>query len=925
MSRSIKRDFHYLSVVTIVIAMALLSTFWIFLDYQTLQTESQHIRERNMSMYQNMLMFNVNQVVSSIKYEQSTAEEQLKNRLKCRVYEGVQIIKGILSENREMAGSTKLTDLIKASLRNVRFNKGRGYYFAVNLNGTGELSPIYPEFEGRNMLPLRTNTNRSIVQEMIEEVQANHEGFIKYNWSKPGKSEREYPKLSFVTLILELNWILGAGEYLDDFTSETQERVVNRVEQVRFGKDKKNYIFVTSYDGVGKSFPAKDRNVLEIKDANGVYIVKELIKQAKDGGGFVQYVMPKLGGVDPKPKLSYAAPISEWEWYIGAGVYIDEIDSIIEKNREIFKNQVKKHLSLTTFVLCIILFIHFFISHFFSRNVWQQIELFSDFFHKARTESVKMEDNRLDYKEFKTISSMANEMLEERDAILHEIKLSRDEWVNTFNAIGDCILLLDKTGRIEKINKAACAFTDRSAEDLIGSPLQEICSAADPVNLTLQDHLPHTAEVIDQKRNKVFIASCFPLFDEAGQLQRIIHIAHDITEQKELENRLIQSQKMESLGTLAGGIAHDFNNVLAAIIGNTELAELEASAGRPVTKYLSQILLAGTRAKDLVTQILTFSREVETEKSVIQPSAVLKETLSLLRSSLPTTITIEQEIDAKCGLIYINPTQFHQIVMNICTNAYHAMEDRGGTLSISLTQGDLDQAATSQQANIKPGKFVQLSITDQGKGIEPEILDRIFEPFFSTKEIGRGTGLGLSIVDSIVKTGNGFITCTSKVHYGTTFTINLPVYDSLEVDGLEHSVQPDLQVSGHILFIDDEEMLVEMSKELLEQQGLTVTAHSSSIEALAAFKKDPGLFDLIITDQTMPEMTGLDIAKQILAIRPDIPIILCSGYSSTVSAQKAKEIGIRDLAMKPLMKKDLMKKIQKELYTSPAMRSSPHT
>ena len=288
---------------------------------------------------------------------------------------------------------------------------------------------------------------------------------------------------------------------------------VRRVEQIRFGKEKKDYVFVATWDGVGKSFPATGKNMLETKDANGVYIVKELIEKAKAGGGFVKYVMPSIRGVQSKPKLSYAAPIPEWEWYIGAGVYIDEIDTIIAKNQQIFKNRVVKHIEIMLLILLGLLIIHFLIAHFISRKIWKQIDMFSQFFRRASTESVSMESEILDYKEFREIGNLANIMLKERNAILQEIRLSRDEWISTFNAIGDCIMILDGKGNIERANETALRLHGISAEKMIDMPFSELCCHDNPVNATLTDNAPHTAEIENEKTWQNFLGLQFsPLF-----------------------------------------------------------------------------------------------------------------------------------------------------------------------------------------------------------------------------------------------------------------------------------------------------------------------------------------------------------------------------------------------------------------------------
>ena len=404
-----------------------------------------------------------------------------------------------------------------------------------------------------------------------------------------------------------------------------------------------------------------------------------------------------------------------------------------------------------------------------------------------------------------------------------------------------------------------------------------------------------------------------------GQPVRMIFIIRDITkrkraeeERKKLQAQLQQSQKMEAIGTLAGGIAHDFNNILGAILGYTEMAREDCISGSVKSGDLDQVILAVRRARDLVKQILAFSRKTETRKIPLQPAVIVKESIKLLRSSIPTTIDIRQDIDSVTDLILADPTQIHQIILNLSTNAYHAMEETGGTLLISLKNLRNGHRDPLSGAHFKPEHFVQLSIRDTGAGIAPEIMERIFDPYFTTKETGKGTGMGLAIVHGIVKSCGGSISCKSEIGAGTVFELNFPAL-SEQIAPAAEEVQIIPVGTERILLVDDEETLVRMGKTLLERLGYTVTALTSSIKALTAFKNQPDSFDLVITDQTMPGMTGIDLAREILRMKPDLPIILCTGYSSQVSEATATAHGIRGFSLKPLAMKNIAVLIRKML------------
>jgi PAS domain S-box-containing protein len=414
-----------------------------------------------------------------------------------------------------------------------------------------------------------------------------------------------------------------------------------------------------------------------------------------------------------------------------------------------------------------------------------------------------------------------------------------------------------------------------------------------------------------------------PLVDGNGRCIEVQSVGRDITdlrqaeaEQKRLHLQLAHAQKMEAIGTLAGGIAHDFNNILGAIIGYTEMA-LDASPPHSTLAHdLDKVLKASQRAVALVKQILAFSRQSENERSALAPAIVLKEALQLLRPTLPTTIAIEEQIDDSTDTIQGDPVQFHQMVMNLCTNAFHAMEQSGGVLTIGLVNRVIQTEEIVECLDLKPGRYVELLVRDTGVGIAPEILNKIFEPYFTTKEMGKGTGMGLAIIHGIVTASRGCITCASEPGAGTTFRILLPAFGPEDSGETERPV-PAMTGRERVLFVDDEPLLASLGKTMLERLGYGVTVCTDSVEALSLFRNDPKRFDLVITDQTMPGMTGMELAAQMLQIRPEVAVILCTGYSSLVSEDKALALGIRGFAFKPLTQKEISILIRRVLDSLP--------
>lgn len=405
------------------------------------------------------------------------------------------------------------------------------------------------------------------------------------------------------------------------------------------------------------------------------------------------------------------------------------------------------------------------------------------------------------------------------------------------------------------------------------------------------------------------------LVDDQGTIVGVASLVQDVSAKRQLEEKLRQAHKMEAIGTLAGGIAHDFNNILAGIIGYSEMAKDEMPKWSPSRDYLDQVLSAGNRAKDLVRQILTFSRKGPEQQHPIQPASIIKEGLKLIRASLPTTIEIIETIDPDCPSVLANPTHIHQTLVNLCTNALHAMQDQKGILAVSLSAVELSERDLLDQVDITPGIYVELKVSDSGIGMNEPTSKRIFEPYFTTKAVGKGSGMGLALVHGIVAGCGGFIRVESQPAEGSTFYLYFPAsHDNSEELGPEEVTQLP-QGGERILAVDDEPSIARLYKTALESLGYLVTTYTNSKEALEVFKSNPDQFDLILTDQTMPHLDGAELAKQILQIRPNLPIIMCTGFSSIISAEKAEEIGINRYLLKPVSKKDLAHAVRDVLDT----------
>ncbi|MEJ5360285.1 MAG: PAS domain S-box protein [Desulfobacterales bacterium] len=535
-------------------------------------------------------------------------------------------------------------------------------------------------------------------------------------------------------------------------------------------------------------------------------------------------------------------------------------------------------------------------------------------------------------KEFDALVSTARVTADERDLVLvslvdvtearrmeRELRASEERLGRLIESAPDGIYI-QSGGVIQFANPTAARIFGASApEDLVGRPIRDLIHPEEREALAarlaaLDAGLPvppRSFRVVrlDGRPAEIEVSSVFIRY--RGR-DAVLVFARDVTEQKKLERGLVQAQKMEAIGTLAGGIAHDFNNILGVIVGNAELMAFDPGIPPAARGQLEQILAASRRAKNLVRQILAFSRHSREEKLLINLKPIVKETLEFLRSSAKPAVRLEHFVAPDAGAVFADPTQMQQVVMNLCTNAVQALPEEGGLLRLELGNAELSAADLAGEAGAAPGRYVVLTVTDTGCGMSPELMGRIFEPFFTTKGPERGTGLGLAVVHGIVHAHGGFIKVFSEPGRGSTFKVFLPRAEG-EAEADAEARRPLPTGTESILLVDDEAPLADLGRKLLEGLGYRVEVRTAPLEALAVFRAAPSRWDLVITDLAMPQMNGLRLARELLLVRPGVPVILCTGFGEPEEEQKARAFGIRAVLHKPLLRRELAEAVRRVL------------
>lgn len=803
---SLRRAFLTHTALTAVVSLLLWCAIWFKGDYDAFRVEIEGMRTAHLDNQKAMLRQQVGEVVKYVQYMHGRTEERLRSALVHRVQDACDIAGNIHSEYAGSRRPDEIQKMIRDALRPIRFNNGRGYYFAFSMDGIEQLFADRPELEGPNMLEVRGPDGKSVVGELIRLLAGRENAFHEYQWTKPDDTGL-HTKVAYVQRFEPYDWVIGTGEYLEDAEAEVRDEVLGRLVTLRFGGE--GYFFGSTYDyeplfsnGV---ITRGTESLFDLTDPHGVKIIQEHRKAVENpDGGFVEYAWRKLDAPTPVPKISYVRGVPEWRWIVGAGVYLDTIEEQIVQRQAAHRTRALDALRRGVLTLLVLLAAIIYWARRVAGRTDQSIAALSTFFREAATASATIDPDRLHFSEFRSIARSANNML---------------------------------AARIE----AEAALRDS-------------------------------------------------------------------------QERLRQARKMEELGTLAGGIAHDFNNVLAGMVSYMEMASDSSESPDAAKQHIECALQGAERARELVRQILVFSRRSEHELVPLSIGPVVREAMAMVRASTPSSVTIEQSMNAAPDTVMGDATQIHEIVLNLCVNAVHAMADSGGLLRVETANVDLPVPRRPDiPEGVKAGPFVELSVRDTGVGIEPSDQVRVFDPYFTTKGPDGGSGMGLAAVHGIVQGHGGFIELESEPGQGTVFRVYLPITDEAPEEAVSVVAQTTPRGHERILFVDDEVSLSRATGLIIKGLGYDVVVMNDSQEALELFRAAPRGFDLVITDQTMPKLTGERLAEEIQKLGTGTPVVLCTGDTYRLDAERTGRVGISFTAMKPLRKAELASLIRKAI------------
>ncbi len=892
----------FMTLLVIVIG-----SLWLKAEVKELQIQKEKIRQTYLNNRKEIIENEVKYILDYIEHKKEELDKRVKKEVQKRTEEAYQIAQYIYEQNKDKRSLAEIGKLVHDALYAISWHDGKGYYFAEDMAGIERINRNNPELEGQNIIEIKDSNGKHIVKEILAVARSEKkEGFCSYYWDKPEHPGKLVPKISYVKYFAPLDWVLGNGMYLVDEELRIQQEILNRIDKTSFSGDR--YIFVGTWDGSALAGPGKGRNMWEATDSNGLKIVQELVQSAKNGGGFVHYVMPKLKGQRPDPKISYSAPVLEWQWYVGTGIYVDTIENEIIKQQDAFNKSVQKVIIQTALVLVLFVLISYVLIWLFAKKIKRDFDLFGEFFKKSADEQLIIPPENVSFREFQSLALSANQMVANRQNAMLAKEKSEDRFRRILENIKDVYFESGLDGTISYCSPSVLDVFGYNQDELIGkntdilyktandrqnliTPLQKSGSVRD-FDLFLKKK---TGEIFDASVNADFA------YDDEGQPFELRGTIRDVTIANRTKEQLQRSKKMEAIGLMAGGVAHDLNNILSGVIGYPELLLQTLPTDSDLRKPIKAIHESGQRAATVVADLLTVARGAATIREILNLNKLIQEYADSpechnLKELYPD-ITIQSHFDSTQATISCSPVHVKKCLMNLVLNAAEAMVDHG-TINVSTNNQSINDASGLKH-EMEAGEYVVLRIQDTGPGISEADLKHIFEPFYTKKIMGRsGTGLGLAVVWNTMEDHKGKVLVESS-ESGTCFQLYFP--QSRKKEGFlsekSNTVQR-TQANEHILVVDDEPQLRDIASQMLQSFGYHVDSVSSGELALQFVQEKP--VDLIVLDMLMePGMNGRQTYEAIIKLYPGQKAIIVSGFSESDDVEAAIRHGAGGFIKKP--------------------------
>ncbi|MBI9076991.1 MAG: cache domain-containing protein [Desulfatibacillum sp.] len=782
-----------------IAGMIILGYIWISHQYDLFARESMDLASRMEAMQKQRVKEEVQNAVEFVDYMTSQTEGRLKTSIKSRTYEAYAIASHIYSQNDDKP-KEKLADLIRDALRPIRFNYGRGYYFAFDMGSVSQLLPISPELEGAYMGEMLSSKGRYIIRDMVDLARTHGEGFYEYTYSKPGYPGTDHRKIAYLKYFAPMDWYIGTGEYLDDVEQDIQSEVLKRLEQVRFGED--GYIFASTYNGLSLLGPGKGTNILESEDHWGREIVAEMIDTARSGGGFVTYNLPAGSGGKPVGKISYVQGASGWDWYVGAGMDVPDMEEETKAQTLVLRNVTNANVLSILCVLVLASLAVLLVAYLVGNRIKTSFSVFEGFFAEAAHKGGVIDLNKLHFKDFTNLAASANEMILKKRQAENEARIARVYLQDMINSMPSVIIGTDKDGRVHLWNSKAEQVTGVSSANAMGKLLDKafhnLTGYMDYITSAMQGKQVRKEEKITMVLNgrvHFWDLTIYPL--AGGEVEGAVVRMDDVTDRVRWEEVMIQTEKMVSLGGLAAGMAHEINNPLAVMMQNSEViihrttgdnpasekAAMECGISmdgirafmeiRGIVRMLEALRDAGSRIAGVVNNMLDFAGNRHGGFLSQNIPVLLDKTIDLASSDYNLhqkydfkSISIVREYDPAMPGVPCDPSRFQQVIFSLLQNAAQAL----------ASYGESDGAPSITIRTALHGAMARIEICDNGPGMDEATRKRAFEPFFTTKGVGKGTGLGLSVSYFIItEFHKGRMRVESEPGKGACFVVDLPM------------------------------------------------------------------------------------------------------------------------------------------------------